>query len=131
MNIPKHYTWDVIDSSKLSCFCDCPRQYFYSYILGWKLDRPEHDLWFGEAWHRAREHQLIHGYDDVPGAYSKFIDCYREKFGPGSDDMFRPKDPSAVAIALGKFADERKLDLIENELLFTETAIATGLSTPT
>ena len=122
MHINLHPTWDIVDSSKLSCFSDCPRQYFYNYILGWRLNRPEHDLWFGQAWHEAREHQLLNGYDDVTGAYTKFIDCYREKFQESTDDLFRPKDPSAVILALVKFASEYKSDLTENELLYTETS---------
>lgn len=65
---------------------------------------------------------MIHGYDDILGAYSKFLDFYRTKFPEGTDDIFRPKDPMAVLMALTKFADERKSDLVENELLFTETS---------
>lgn len=115
-----HPTWTIVDSSKLSTFSDCNRRYFYEYILGWRPDRPEHALHFGNAWHLAREHQLLHGYEDVQGAYFKFLDFYRERFPESTDDMFRPKDPTAVMLALTKFADERKNDLVENNLLYTE-----------
>jgi len=120
MQIPNHPTHSIIDSSKLTCLADCPRQFFYQYILGWRPDKPEHDLYFGESWHLAREHQLIHGYDDVKGAYKLFIEHYRKKFPEGTDDIFRPKDPMAVALALTKFASDRKSDLTENELLYSE-----------
>jgi len=118
--IPEHPTWSILDSSKLDTFQDCWRKGFFEYILGWRPDKPEHDLYFGECWHLAREHQLLHGYDDVAGAYKKFIDHYRKKFPDTTDDIFRPKDPMAVALALGKFADERVNDLRDNKLLYTE-----------
>lgn len=122
MQIPNHPTWQILDSSKLSEFNDCPRKYFYRYILGWVLDSPAHDLYFGEAWHLAREYQLINGYDDVKGAYTKFIEFYRKKFPESTDEIYKPKDPMAVAFALSKFAYDRKSDLVENELLYSEVS---------
>ncbi len=115
-----HPTSEIKDSSKLSTYSECPRKYFYEYILGWRIDKPAHDLYFGQAWHIAREHQLIHGYKDISGAYKAFIDFYRLEFAPESDDIYRPKDPVAVAYALEKFATEKSRDLIDNELLYTE-----------
>lgn len=115
-----HPTWNIRDSSKLDTYLDCPRQFFYRYILGWTIDKPAHDLYFGNAWHIAREHMLLHGYDDIQGAYSAFIDFYRKEFPSETDDLYRPKDPMAVAMALTKFSAERQSDLIENEVLFTE-----------
>ncbi len=115
-----HPTWDIKDSSKLTTYSECPRKYFYEYILGWRMDKPAHDLHFGECWHRAREYQLIHGYNDVPGAYRAFIDHYRTEFPPETDDIYRPKDPFAVVTALEKFALERSSDLTQNKLLYTE-----------
>lgn len=120
MHLKLHPTHTIVDSSKLSCLQDCPRQFFYQYILGWRPDQPAHDLHFGQAWHEAREYQLINGYDDIQGAYTRFLTCYREKFGEGSDEIFRPKDPMGVIFALQKFASERQSDLILNELLYTE-----------
>ena len=120
MQLPENPTWSIIDSSKLNCAQDCWRQFFYQYILGWRKDSPEHDLYFGNAWHHAREHQMIHGYEDVEGAYMKFIKFYRLKFPESTDDLFRPKDPMGVAMALTKFATERQRDLEDNKLLYTE-----------
>jgi len=115
-------TWEIRDSSKLSDLCECPRKYFFTHILGWQLDQPKHDLYFGEAWHKAREYQLINGYDDVQGAYNAFFDFYREEFDEESDEMYRPKDPNAVLLALMKYSEERQSDLTENEVLLTETS---------
>lgn len=112
--------WNIRDSSKLTDYITCPRMYFYTHILGWRLDKPNHDLHFGECWHRAREHQLLHGYDDIQGAYNAFITHYRTEFDVETDEMFLPKDPANVLHALMKFADERSNDLLDNELLYTE-----------
>lgn len=110
-------TWDILDSSKMDEFIRCNRRFFYHYVLGWVPDTPAQDLHFGESWHRAREHQLLHGYDDIQGAYDKFITCYREKFAPETDEYYSPKTPTAVLNALMKFADEKRHDLDENEVV--------------
>ncbi len=115
-------TWKIRDSSKLDVYLQCPRKYFFEHMLGWKVAKPAHDLYFGNAWHVAREYQLIHGYDDVAGAYLAFINFYRKEFDQESDELYRPKDPMAVSEALLKFADERESDLTENELIQTETS---------
>lgn len=120
--ITEHPEWYIQDSSKLSDWCDCNRMYFFKHVLGWKVDRPEHHMYFGECWHMAREHQLIHGYDDVQGAYAAFINHYRKKFPELTDDMYKPKDPMGVVFALNKFAQERQSDLRDNKLLFTEVS---------
>ena len=122
MILPNQPTWKVIDSSKIDTWLDCHRQYFYTYILGWRVDKPSHDLYFGNAWHIAREHQLINGYDDVQGAYAAFMDFYREEFPEETDNIFRPKDPMAVVFALSQFAKQYKSDLSENELLYSEVS---------
>jgi len=115
--ISEHPSWKIIDSSKLDDFLRCPRYFFYSHILGWRLDMPAHDLYFGECWHMAREHQLIHGYDEIEGAYQKFITHYRLKFDEESDSLYRPKTPEAVKQALTNFAVTYFKDLEDNELL--------------
>ena len=118
----EHPTWNIIDSSKLDTFQRCKRMYFFEYILGWRLDRPAHDLYFGQCWHLAREHQLLNGYSDVNGAYDKFLYEYRKEFPEETDDLYRPKDPYGAFLALKKFATDRQSDLLENELLLTETS---------
>jgi len=118
--ISEQPTWKIKDSSKLDTWLDCHRKYFFEHMLGWRIAQPAHDLYFGECFHRAREHQLLYGYSDISGAYSAFITHYRKEFDPASDDIYRPKDPVAVMLALQKFADERQSDLQENELLYTE-----------
>jgi hypothetical protein len=115
--IPSHPTWEIKDSSKLDDYIRCPRCYFYSHILGWHLDQPEHDLIFGDCYHKAREHQLIHGYGDVQGAFNRFNDNYRPHFDSSTDDFYQPKTPSAVLNALLLFTTEHSRDLIDNEVV--------------
>lgn len=122
MNIPEHPTWSIHDSSKIDTYLTCPRKYFYEYILGWRSDRPAQDLHFGQAWHLAREVQLLEGYDKVEKAYLRALTYYREQFPEETDDLYRPKDMICLGIALGEFANRYKNDLRDNELLFTETS---------
>ena len=115
--VPSHPTWAITDSSKLSEYLECPRKYFFRYILGWTPDTPAQDLHFGVCWHKAREYQLRYGYDDIQGAYNAFIECYRQKFPPETDNLYTPKDPTAVVAALKKFSDTYFSDLDLNEVV--------------
>uniref|UniRef100_A0A6H1ZSX1 PD-(D/E)XK nuclease superfamily protein n=1 Tax=viral metagenome TaxID=1070528 RepID=A0A6H1ZSX1_9ZZZZ len=115
--IPEHPSWQIIDSSKLDDYLTCPRCFFFCHVLGWRLDVPAHDLYFGECWHMAREYQLIHGYSDIEGAYNTFLNQYRKKFPEQTDINFRPKTPEAVKQALTNFAVTYFNDLEDNELL--------------
>jgi len=65
----------------------------------------------------AREHQLIHGYEDIEGAYKVFINHYRKKFPESTDINHRPKTPEAVQQALVNFGVTYFNDLDDNELL--------------
>lgn len=126
--LPDQPTWNIKDSTKLTDYTACPRKYFYNYVLGWKTDEPAHDLHFGESWHRAREHQLIHGYDDVQGAFDKFITHYRSVFPESTDSLFNPKTPTAALHTLMKFAEERGNDLLENEVVILDGEKMTEIS---
>jgi len=126
--ITEHPTWAIKDSSKLDDYLRCHRFYFFRYILGWDLDFPAHDLLFGEAYHKAREHQLLHGYDDVAGAFEAFNNCYRLHFAPEEDEIYKPKTPTAVLNALMKFAEERYADLVDNEVVVIDGQKMTEIS---
>jgi len=124
----EHPTWLIRDSSKLDDYLACPRKYFFAHILGWRLNLPAHDLWFGQCWHVAREHQLIYGYEDVSGAYDAFINEYRKEFPPETDPIYTPKDPTGALNALMKFAEERSIDLVENEVVILDGKKMTEIS---
>ena len=119
--IKEHPSWEIRDSSKLDDYYSCARKYFFCHILGWRIDSHQHDLFFGECWHVAREYMLIHGYDDIVGALNAFMVHYRKKLtDPETDLLYRPKDPDAVIIALAQFAGKYQHDLRDNEKLYTE-----------
>lgn len=113
----EHPTWSIRDSSKLDDYLNCPRKYFFAHTLGWKLDMPAHDLYFGQCWHLAREYQLVNGYEDIEGAFNIFMESYRKKFPEETDELYKPKNPTAVLHALMKFAEERSNDLVENSVV--------------
>lgn len=126
--ITPHPAWVIRDSSKLDDYIACNRMFFFQHILGWVPDYPNHDLYFGECWHKAREYQLIHGYADVQGAYNAFLIPYRERFAPEDDEINKPKTPTAVLAALMKFDEERPRDLIDNEVVILDGKKMTEIS---
>lgn len=126
--IEPHLTWSILDSTKLTDYLACPRKYFYAHLLGWRTDRPNHDLWFGTCWHISREYQLLHGYNDVKGAYDAFLTEYRKEFDQESDPLYLPKTPTAVLNALIKFSEERHSDLEDNEVVMLDGNLMTEIS---
>lgn len=126
--LSEHPTWSIRDSSKLDDYIACNRLYFFLHVLGWRMDTPAHDLHFGSAWHKAREHQLLFGYDDIQGAFDAFLNEYRKHFDPSTDALYVPKTPSAVLHALIKFSEERQSDLRENKIVEIDGVKMTEIS---
>ena len=97
--LTQHPSWEIIDSSKLSDMKRCPRYYFYRNIFGWRSGG-DHDLVFGEAFHRAKE-LILRNPDKTPteliaGAMARFNQYYREFFGPETDMDFGAKNPGSA-----------------------------------
>lgn len=126
--ITEHETWSKRDSSKLEEFDNCHRKFFYRYILGWRPAVPQHDLVFGNAWHAGREHQLLHGYDDIQGAYGKFMDEYRLVFDDSTDQQYAPKNPIGALTGYMEIAKEYASDLVEYELVELDGQKATEIA---
>ena len=59
--VPVSDCWSVLDPSKIKTFKQCPRQFFYEHVLGWRSKEPNLHLVFGEAWHQALEHLFNNG----------------------------------------------------------------------
>ena len=120
--IPEHKTWAIVDSTKMQCFLDCPRRYFFEYMLGWQGEGDNVHLIFGEAWHRAMEHLLLNGYNKaaIAEAYMKLNSYYRQHFDEATDDLRAPKIPTNALNALVGYVIEYKND--EFEVLYTEIA---------
>lgn len=120
--IKHHKTFDIQDSSKVQEFMDCPRKYFYRYVLGWEIDEPNIHLVFGEGWHRAMEHLLRHGYDrkNIVEAYQKFLEYYRRSFPEVMDTSNHPKSPANALQALVDYTEKYKHDNFD--VIYTEIA---------
>lgn len=129
--IPCENTWEITDSSKLTTFMDCPRQYFYEYILGWRSTTPNNHLVFGKAWHKAQEHLLLQGYTQVAvdEAMFLFMSEYRKELPEETDELYEPKTPNKAYAALKHYANFYSNDLSNWEVLYTEVA-GTVLITP-
>jgi len=121
--IPKHHTMSVVDSSKIQAFQDCPRGFFFRYVLGLQPEGPNIHLDFGSAWHEAMEQLLLGGYsmENVEVAYEKFLEVYREAFpNPITDDDNAPKNPEYAYKALKQYIKQYESDNFD--VLYTETA---------
>jgi CRISPR/Cas system-associated exonuclease Cas4 (RecB family) len=127
--IMPHKSWTMYDSSKVQTFMECPRKYFYRYVLGWDQEQPSIHLIFGEAWHRAMAILLREGYtkDAVEHGYSVFLEYYRESYGPEMDDILHPKSPGGALLGLLQYVKE--YTPIDNfEVLHTEIAGSVPIS---
>ena len=124
MIIPRDKTWDIQDASKTQCYLECPRKYFYNYVLGWQSDSPNNHLVFGSAWHEAMEHLLLNGYDQnsILGAYDLFLEYYRNVFPESTDELFGAKTPERALHALIEYAQKYHNDLGDFDVLYTEVA---------
>lgn len=122
--IPVQEIWQVIDPSKLSCYMECPRKYFYSHVLGWKSETINNHLVFGLAWHEAMEHILRSYYSEesVEEAQILFYESYRRQLSDETDGMFAPKDPSTALASIRAYWNRYKNESSRFTVLFTEIA---------
>lgn len=118
----EHPTWQIHDATKIQSYMDCPRSYFYEFILGWRPDSPNIHLEFGSAWHLAMEHLIINGYGDVSilEAYLKLTNYYRQFFSEVMDETYHPKNPGMALLGLQRYALEYVNDKFTP--LYTEIA---------
>lgn len=117
-----HSSWAIKDATKLNSYMECPRAYFYEYILGWRSEEPNIHLEFGKAWHYAMEYLLLHGYDNLSiiNAYGLFLHHYRKFFSDVMDITNAPKDPGNAMKALVQYTQEYKND--KDVPIYTEIA---------
>lgn len=126
MQLTPHETWTIHDSTKIQCFMDCPRKYFFEFVLGWRPSEPNIHLEFGSAWHLAMEHLIAtfqnKGYSDaeILIAYEKLNHYYRKFFSEMQDEIYHPKTPAMALKGLLGYALEYKFDRFVP--LYTEIA---------
>ena len=117
-----HPSHKIVDSTKLKAFMECPRSYFYEYILGWRAEAPNLHLEFGKAWHLAMEHLLLNGYNakSVSEAWTKLEEHYRKFFPIELDESNAPKNPAYALNALVAYAKEYEHEQRTQKVLYTE-----------
>lgn len=122
--VETHPSWEIHDASKLQTSMRCLRKYFYEYVLGWRTDRVNIHLIFGEAWHRGMEVLLRCGYtqDAVVDAMVVFEQYYRQFFREEDDEENYPKVPGSALINYMQYIKEFKDDEVRYKTLFTEVA---------
>lgn len=125
-----HHTHTIIDSSKSKTYLDCPRQFFYQYVLGWQPEGARHALEFGEAWHQGMEVLLQEGYspENVEHAMVRFLQHYRKSFSAETDMLHAPKNPGNAMVAYLSYIRQYADDLDRFEILYTEIAGAVPLT---
>ena len=128
--VPRHEEhWHTLDSTKLQCYCACPRQFFYEYVLGWRREYTSNHLVFGRAWHEALEHLYKTKFapEEVPTAYEKFLADYRAELPESTDSWFKGKTPDNALLALVEYTKEWANDAYEIEVLDTEVGGKVGI----
>jgi hypothetical protein len=129
--VPTDPSWNVTDTSKLIRFSDeCPRSFFYEYLLGWRSERPSIHTHFGEALHEALEFLLLNGYtvENTNKAHEIFLSKFREVFAPEADETFSPKNPARARDALVDYVGTYLDDLEHYEVLHTEIGGSVSIS---
>lgn len=105
--IPFHPSWQVLDSTKMKAYKECPRKFFYEYLLGWRPDTTSIDLKFGEALHESLA--LIHEKMDLSDetialSFNEFAHVYGEAFPQSEWGDYAPKNPEGALAALVAYA---------------------------
>ena len=123
-SIKEHETWSIIDSTKMNEFMECPRKYFYKYMIGWQFEEPSIHLEFGQGWHLAMEHLLLNGYgkESILDAHALLTSHYRKFFAEIMDDSYYPKNPGFALQMLQNYAKKFSDDQRQAEVLYTETS---------
>jgi len=128
--IPYHPSQDVLDSTKVQAYQDCPRMFFYEYMLGWRSARPNNHLHFGKAVHIALEHIILHGYrvEAVMEALEMFNQEYRAFFPEETDVIYSPKTPGRFFDMLIQYLKTYPDDLTRYKVYKTEFGGTVSLS---
>lgn len=121
-NIEPHYTWHQVDSSKLTTYMDCPREFFFRYLLGWTIPTDSMHLVVGTAWHLAMEYisQNFTAPDRASTAFSLFLEELRKHFPPAFDESLGAKGPGNIQKALQQYSERYANDNAEWETLHVE-----------
>lgn len=116
-----HPTFEILDSSKISEYMECPRKFFFRYVMGWSPTKPSLHLEFGSAWHKAMEYLNINGRSskNVISAWELATEYLRENY-PDYGEVQKGKTCSNMFSALRHYV---KVYSADNHIrLHTEVA---------
>lgn len=105
----------VLDSTKINDFIRCPRLFFYSHVLGWKVNEPNLHLKFGESLHVGFEQLYRDGFpnytfENLLKAQEMFTSKYFEYFDEATDAANFPKNAGNGVVALTEYCAHYKDD---------------------
>jgi len=113
--IPQHYTWDQLDSSKLTEYIGCPRKFFYRYVMGLVPDNVSVHLVAGAGIHKGLEHIAAHGPDEsisnedlADKAFELYLEEWRKTFMDFQDDLYKEKGPKNVRTMFHLYVQKRR-----------------------
>ena len=121
--IPIHETWDIQDATKIKCFMECPRKYFFEYTLGWRPSGTNIHLIFGSAWHEALAYLYTNSFsfEHIKIAFHEhFLPYYRKSIFEVDDDIYTPKTPKRAYLALAYYAQMRELFIKDFRVIYHE-----------
>lgn len=106
--IPHHYTLDIYDSSKLTTHQRCPREFFFTYVMGWKPDRESMHVLIGSAFHKGMDYILKAGAgpETLQPAFDIFMEEHRKNFTELEDEDLKAKSPANIYRAYKMFIEE-------------------------
>lgn len=128
--IEYHPTFDILDSSKIQAYMQCPRKYFFEYILGWRSELPNLHLEFGEAFHQALEVLAQEGYEHeaVMHAFNKFSDHFRKEYVEIMGDDHKKKNLANAYTTLSEYVINYASDVDDFKITDTEVAGKVAIS---
>ena len=133
MSIDKieHPSWQILDSTKIQTYMECPRKFFYNYIMAIRRRGSDLHLEFGRALHKSLEYfneqrknnpNFIIEDADIAIAHREFLKVYRETQPKEFDDDHKPKDPKTAMDALVSYTMEYNERDASEEVINSETA---------
>jgi len=79
------------DEKKISSFQECPRKFFFRYVLGWSSETPDIRDAFDSAWRKALT--FLHTSGDTDSRIREAISIFEEAFQKGFPLILRDKHP--------------------------------------
>jgi len=110
----------VLDSTKIQEYMQCPRRYFFKFIVGWQPELPSVHLEYGIAVHKALEILLLGGGFDT--AFEAFETSFRDRYVSICGDEHKNKNIATTYYTLLQYSEFYKNDLQHFKVLHTEVA---------